>query len=62
MLYHSYPLHFTEMIFILVEVLFARISGGVYICKLDLIHAYQPLPLDKVLQLYVVINTPRGLL
>jgi len=44
-----------------VDDLFAKVSGGKTFSKLDMLQAYQQIPLDKNSRKYVVINTHRGL-
>ena len=41
--------------------LFAKLGKGKYFSKLDLSHAYQQLPLEESLKMYVVVNTHKGL-
>ena len=44
-----------------IEDFFASLSGGKTLCKLDLLHAYQQLPLDEDSREYTTINTHKGL-
>ena len=44
-----------------IEDMFASLSGGKTFTKLDLLHAYQQIPLDEESKEYTTINTHRGL-
>jgi len=44
-----------------IEDMFASLSGGKIFTKLDLLHAYQQVPLDEDSKEYTTINTHRGL-
>ena len=44
-----------------IEDMFASLAGGKTFSKLDMLHAYQQVPLDEESQQYVTVNTHKGL-
>lgn len=44
-----------------VDDLLAKLAGGAVFSKLDFSHAYQELELNDQSQLFLTLNTPRGL-